>query len=368
MTNISPVYCGTCVMNSSLPGFYKLGNRCSFCEPFIDKLNAIKNNYSSSKAQLIFNIKKSHRRHNCIVGLSGGVDSSYVLHDCCNEGLNPLAVHLDNGWDSEYAQDNINRLISSLGVPLYTHIIDWEVNKSIQRAFLNASVVDIDMCMDNAQAATCFNQASKYKLKYILSGTNTSTEGILMPDGWTHPKFDVLNLRSICRAHGVKSLKTHPLISYYRYYFYTYMKGISWVNYLDLAEYNKDKAIQTLTSTYGYTPYPGKHGESIFTRFYQNYILPVKFGIDKRFPHLSALVASNQLSRSSALEQLSSNPYLSSNLYLIDREYVLNKLDYTEHEFEKIMAQKPVSHFKYNSSLKTISRAKQLTSILRFPK
>ena len=320
---------------------------CNFCEDFIS--NDIKIEKLDVEP-LIKKIKKNGRgkKYDCIVGLSGGVDSSYTLLKALEYGLRPLAVHLDNGWNSEIASSNISNLVENLNVDLYTHVINWKENRDLQLSFIKANVIDIEILMDNAQAALNFQMAKKYKLKYILSGSNSKTEGIAAPKNWTHFKFDVKNIKSIHKKFGSLKIKTHPLISTLDYLYYTQFKKISWVFFLDYLDYDKNIAINKLRKI-GYKPYLHKHYESVFTRFYQGYILPKKFNVDKRKMHLSALILTGLMTRDEGLDELKKSPYESQELLTQDKEFVIKKFRMSEDLFDKYINEKPVPHNEFAS-------------------
>jgi N-acetyl sugar amidotransferase len=319
----------------------------------------------STKDHFIAKVKESGRgkKYDCIVGVSGGVDSSYVLYLAIKHGLRPLAVHLDNGWNSELATHNIANLVKSLGVDLYTHVIDWEENRDLQRSFFAANVVDIELLMDNAMLAVNYQMAAKYKLKYILSGSNTVTEGMKIPSRWNHYKRDVKNIRAIQKRFGHVKIKTHLLHSTFDYVWDTVLRKIQWISFLDFFEYNKFSAIEILKNEAFYKPYPYKHYESVFTRFYQAYILPNKFGYDKRLVHLSTLIVSGQMTRGEAVEMLKSDPYPDPNQKEQDKLFVLKKLGFTEKAFEEYIATPERPHTLYGTdeifrnSLSAIRRA-----------
>lgn len=302
------------------------------------------------------------KRYDCVVGLSGGVDSSYALYLAVSHGLRPLAVHLDNGWDSELAQNNIANLVRKLGVDLHTHVIDWTENRDMQRALFKAGVIDIEMIMDNAQAATNYGEALKHGLKDVLSGTNTRTEGMPMPPGWTHYKFDVRNIRAIQKRFGTMRIKTHPLMSTRSWLYMHYIRAVRWHKYLDYFLYNKAEAVEILSREFQYVPYRYKHGESVFTRFYQNYILPKKFAADKRRVHHSTQICTGQMTREAALRDIERSIYIESGEAEADRRYVLKKLGFTDAEFAHYMNSKPVRHDAYPSELpmlRALSRIKR---------
>ncbi|MCX5805028.1 MAG: N-acetyl sugar amidotransferase [Proteobacteria bacterium] len=357
--------CSRCVMDTSAADItFDEQGVCNYCTSYLKMLSEIEVSAEElEKSRHEFHaMVKAHgngKPYDCIVGVSGGVDSSYALYLAVQNGLRPLAVHLDNGWDSEYSQSNIENLVRGLGVDLHTHVIDWPENRDMQCALFKSGVIDIEMIMDNAQAATNYKQALKYGLKDILSGTNTRTEGMPQAPGWTHYKFDVKNIRAIQNKFGREKIKTHPLMSTLDWIYFEYIRKVMWHNYLDYFIYNKAEAIEILKNKFQYVPYRYKHGESVFTRFYQNYILPEKFGVDKRRVHHSTLICTGQMTRSSALDDLKGNPYIESGEAADDQIYVLKKLGMTKDEFCDYMLLPPVPHQNYPSEmnmLKILSR------------
>lgn len=289
------------------------------------------------------------KKYDCVMGVSGGVDSSYVAYMAKKLGLRPLAVHLDNGWDAELAVDNIEKILKKLDIDLYTHVIDWEEFKDLQLSYIKASVVDIEVATDHAIFALLYEVAEKQGVKYILSGSNVATEAI-MPSSWAYKKTDLRNLKSIHGKWGEKKLETYPKIGLFQWLYYRLVKGIRYVPFLNYMEYNKAEAKRVLQEELGWKDYGGKHHESVFTKFYQSYILPEKFGIDKRKAHLSTLICSGQISREEALAELEKPLYDREELER-DRKYVLKKLGLAEKEFEDIMQAPIKKHEDYKTYL-----------------
>ena len=273
--------------------------------------------------------------YDCIMGLSGGVDSSYVAYQAKQLGLRPLAVHFDNGWNSELAVMNIHNIVNKLNLDLHTLVVDWEEFKDVQLAYLKASVIDIEVATDHAITATLYKLAKKHKIKYLISGSNVATE-YLMPPSWIFNKNDHINLKAIHSKFGTIPLKTYPLFNdWLKKYNQEVLKAetISFLNYMP---YNKQEVKEFITRELNWRDYGGKHYESIFTKFYQAYILPVKFKVDKRKPHLSNLICAGQITREDALKELEKPLYKEDELKL-DYEYVLKKFNLTKEEFEAIL-------------------------------
>ena len=291
--------------------------------------------------------------YDCLIGLSGGVDSTYVALLVKQLGLRPLAVHLDNGWNSELAVSNVENIITRLGFDLYTLVINWEEFRDIQLSYLKASVVDIEVVSDHAIFATMYKLAKEHKTGYIISGTNIVTEHI-MPPSWLYKKMDFTNLKDIHRQYGKVKLKTYPYFDFKKFVYYSSVLRLSPISILNYVPYNKKAVKEVISRELGWRDYGGKHYESIFTKFYQAYILPEKFKIDKRKAHLSTLICSGQISREQALAELEHPLYDPSQLRS-DKEYVIKKLGLTDEKFADIMALPPKRHeeFKTDQHLKS---------------
>lgn len=344
--------CTRCVMDTTASGIlFNSKGQCNFCEDFIDKLNQQKSSRNLSLNNLVNKIKKDGRNkpYDCIVGVSGGIDSSYTLVKVKELGLRPLAVHMDNGWNSELATNNIYNLIEGLKVDLYTHVIDWYEYRELMQAFFDADVIDIELLYDNAMLAVNYEQAGKYGIKYILSGSNTSTEGMNIPKNWNWFKFDKQNIKKLGLRRQIK-LKTFPSFGTLDFVYNEFIKKTKWIPFLDyLPSFNKFEALNVLEKDFQYKPYPYKHYESIFTRFYQGYLLLKKFNVDKRKLHLSTLIISGQIDRETALKQLSELPYPSIQAQEDDKEYFLKKMKWTQQDLNDYIARAENSHEIYGS-------------------
>ncbi|MGQ0443514.1 MAG: N-acetyl sugar amidotransferase [Methylophilaceae bacterium] len=358
--------CTRCVMNESANDihFDALGH-CNYCTDMLKRLE----NFQPSDAEelkfkfdnLLSKVKKSGagKRYDCIVGVSGGADSAYVLYLAKQHGLRPLAVHMDNGWNSELAVNNIENLVRKLGVDLYTHVINWHEYRALQQSFFDADVIDIELLYDNAMLAVNYRLATKYGIHYILAGTNTTTEGMRMPTQWNWFKFDKKNIHAIAQRNQVK-IKSMPTLSVIGYAWYRFVQRIEWVDFLDYVDYYKPTCLQELQDKIGYRPYPYKHYESIFTRFYQGYLLPQKFGVDKRRLHLSTLICSGQMARTEAKDLLEKSPYPDSDDLTSDIDYFLKKMNWSQNDLEAYLARKPVSHEQYTSEFMTAQKLKRM--------
>jgi N-acetyl sugar amidotransferase len=263
----------------------------------------------------------------CIVGMSGGIDSSYLTYLAKEQfGLRPLVFHVDAGWNSQEAVNNIEKLVDGLGLDLYTEVIDWEEMRDLQLAFFRSGVPHVDAPQDNAFFATMYEFAQQYKVKYILTGANLSTEAIRNPVEWMYYQSDARQLKDIHHKFGSRPLVNYPLTSILWHKIYLpYVKGIKTVRPLNYLPYIKQDAMKLLIDKFDWQPYPQKHFESRFTRFYESYWLPKRFGYDVRRVQYSSLILTGQMARQEALEKLMQSPYDESSI-AYDLEYVANKL------------------------------------------
>ena len=323
---------------------------CNFCSDFLAGSGRVLQRSETSRMQslglLVSEIKRAGlgKQYDCVVGVSGGVDSSWVLHEAVRLGLRPLAVHMDNGWNSELAQSNISNLISGLGVDLYTHVIDWREYKSLMQAFFDADVIDVELLYDNAMLAVNYQQAAKFGIRYILGGTNIATEGMSLPQGWNWFKWDKRQIKAMARRSSSGRLETFPVIGTIDYVWHKFVHRTRWTSLLDVLHFNKAHALAELQRIYAYKPYPYKHYESVFTRFYQGYLLPTKFGVDKRLLHLSTLVVTGQMDRDAALSAASGIAYPSEAALQEDKAYFLKKMGWTAVMLEEYLARPPRPH------------------------
>jgi N-acetyl sugar amidotransferase len=292
-------------------------------------------------------IKGKGRKYDCLIGLSGGVDSTYVAYLVKRLGLRPLAVHLDNGWNSELAVKNIENVINKLNIDLFTLVVNWQEFKDIQLSYLKASVVDIEVVSDHAITATMYKLAKQHSISYIISGTNIVTEHI-MPPSWLYKKMDFANLRDIHNQFGQVKIKTYPHLDFKRYVYYSAALRLTPISILNYVPYNKQEIKQIITKELDWRDYGGKHYESIFTKFYQAYILPEKFKIDKRKAHLST----GQMTKEAALSELELPLYNAEELKR-DTEYVLKKFGLKASEFESIMQAERRGHEEFETDAKS---------------
>lgn len=349
--------CTFCVMDTTAAGIkFDENGQCNFCSDFIsrtkDVLHVPDDIRSKRIGEFVNEIKATTggKKYDCIIGVSGGVDSSWALVKAVELGLKPLAVHMDNGWNSELAQHNIANLVEKLGIDLYTHVIEWHEYRKLMQSFFDADVLDVELLYDNAMLAVNYNLAAKFGVKHILAGTNQATEGIYMPKNWSWFKFDARNIKAISSRYGKVKISSFPAIGIFKRQYYIGIKNIQWVSFLDLFEYNKQNVLNDLQERFHYKPYPYKHYESVFTRFYQGYILPRKFGVDKRKIHFANLIATGQMDRGSALKLLKEIPYPSERELEEDKKYFLKKMGWTAEELEDYLKRPERSHKEFPSS------------------
>ncbi|HTM66059.1 MAG TPA: N-acetyl sugar amidotransferase [Flavipsychrobacter sp.] len=331
--------CSNCVMDNSDAriSFDKRGV-CDHCNDFYTNVKPNWHTGERGKEQLqaiVAKIKKDGegRDFDCLLGMSGGVDSSYMLHLAVKEfGLRPLVFHVDGGWNSELAVNNIQVMIDKLGLDLFTEVINWEEMRDFQLAFFKSGVPHLDIPQDHAFIATLYNFADKYKIKYILNGGNISTECVRNPMEWLYYGTDMAQIRDIINQFGTVKMDTYPFSPIFRHKFYLrYLKGVQVVKPLNYRPYIKSDALKLLADTYGWKPYPQKHFESRFTKFYEGYWLPERFGFDTRRVQYSSLILTGQMTREEALELLKKPAFDPAT---IDDEfnYIATKLGITSGE------------------------------------
>lgn len=308
--------------------------------------------HRNALSQLASKIKKEGKRHDfdCLMGMSGGVDSSYLLYLAVEKmGLRPLVFHVDAGWNSQEAVNNIERMVDGLGLDLYTEVIDWEEMKDLQLAFIKSGVSHIDTPQDHAFFATMYKFASKHEIKNILTGGNYSTECIRNPLEWMYFQSDSRQLKNIHKKFGARPLKNFPVtnILWHKVYL-PYFKGIKVTRPLDYMKYDKEEATKLLEEKFGYQRYPQKHFESRFTRFYEGYWLPNKFGYDTRKVQFSSLILTGQMTRDEALQELS-KPAMTEEQVKQEFEFVSNKLGITVDQLQTYFDQPNKTYRDYKS-------------------
>ena len=358
LNNINLTNCSKCVLDSQTPKINLVldengvCNNCNKYDYFVSK-NIVGLSYDDKERrlnQLVEKIKKAGKgkKYDCILGISGGMDSAYLALRAHELGLHPLVVHFDNGWNSELAVKNIYNIITKLNYDLHTYVINWEEFKDIQLSYFKASVIDIEVPTDQFIYATLYEIAYEKGIRYILDGNNIETEFWGGSWKWSYDKLDLENLQNIHKKFGSIKLTKYPKLGKFQRYFYNTIVGIESAYLLNYLPYNRAEVINTLENEFGWQDPGGKHYESIFTRFYQGYILPNKFGIDKRKAHLSNLIWSGQITRDEALVILE-KPTYDINLQQIDKEYIIKKWNLSDVEFEEIMNLPVVSHEFYGT-------------------
>jgi N-acetyl sugar amidotransferase len=332
--------CTSCLMDNT-DSSISFDNKgiCDYCRNFKKKLITSSNNKQLELNRIVGKIKKygKTKKYDCLIGLSGGADSSYLLYYAVKVlNLRPLAYAVDTGWNLNVAIENIEKLAKGLGVDLYTEVINWNEMKDLQRSFFLSNVPYQDLPQDHVIFAGIYNFAIKNKIKYVLTGANTSTEGVRPPIEWVY--FNDLKLiKDIHKKHGTIKLNSLPLTGMLKYkIYYEYLLGMKRIYLLDLIEYNKENAELILKDLFKWQKYENKHYENVFTRFYEGYYLIKKFNFDKRKCYLSNLILSNQISKNDAAKILMNNPY-DQKLINKDITYIAKKLDFSLDEFNKLI-------------------------------
>lgn len=350
---------------------FDVNGLCNHCNDFFQNQNGhtYQNKESDDALRKILDaIRKSGRNHqyDCLVGVSGGVDSSYVAYLSKLYGLKPLFVHFDNGWNTELSVKNVENIIKHLKADYQTYIVDWNEFRDVQMAFLKASVIDVEAPTDHAFLAALYNIAVKHRIKYIITGSNYATECI-MPRSWSYNAKDLRQLLSICKRFGEGKHKTFPTLGLLKELYYTYVKGIRLVRILQYVPYRKSDAIKTLHEEIGWQYYGGKHYESFFTRFTQAYMLPEKFKVDKRRAHLSTLICNGELTRDEALRMLEEDLY-PAEMLRNDIDFVCRKFGITPEYFNELMKMPPKSYRDYPNNEKMLGAVYRVYGMLKMLK
>jgi N-acetyl sugar amidotransferase len=341
--------CTRCVMDTTDPDIqFDANGMCNHCHTYdmMIKKYVLTGDVGRHRVQEIVNqIKKdgAGKQYDCVIGVSGGVDSTFTAYKVKQLGLRPLAVHLDNGWDSELAVKNIENICRKLGIDLDTIVLDWEEFRDLQLAFLKASTPDSEIPSDHAIVAAMSHKAKAIGVKYVVAGYNVRTETHL-PSAWSQGHYDWRYISSIHKQFGSIQLKTFVHLD--AMYFFLPIKQQKFVNILDYLDYSKKEAIPILEKELDWQNYGNKHHESIYTRWYQGYWLPRKFGYDKRRTHMSSLICSGEMVRAKALEILDTPPY-SPSMQEEDTAYVVKKLGITDEELNRILNLPKKSYWDY---------------------
>ena len=369
MSSTTYQVCTRCVMDTSDPAItFDADGICNHCWKFeaTSKKYWFPNDEGKKRLSILIEKIRTEGRskeYDCIIGLSGGVDSSYLALKTKEWGLRPLVVHVDAGWNSELAVSNIERIVKHCGYHLHTYVVDWAEMQDLHLSYFRAAIPNQDAPQDHAFFANLYGFAIENRLKYVLTGGNMATEGVF-PSAWQGSAMDAINLKAIHKQYGTRPLRHYRTIGFLGYYFYyPFIRGLRTFRPLDYLPYVKDEAARELEQKIGWRAYRYKHGESIYTKFFQNYYLPQKFGYDKRKPHMSSLILSGQLTRDQALAALAEPLYKPEEL---DRDiaYMANKLGLTVPEFHELMAAKPGSHRDFANWEGRQALAKSLSTLV----
>ena len=334
--------CTRCIMDTTDPDIsFDAAGVCKHCSGWFKRAQLYGLPIAERTRQLhalVEEIKRrGHRRdYDCIIGVSGGVDSSYLAIKVKELGLRPLAIHVDNGWNSEKAVGNIKRILDPLHIDLSTLVLNWKEFRELQLAFLRASTPDSEIPSDHAIVAAFYRASAAHHVNYCINGVNFRTEGIHVRE-WSQGHLDSRYIRSVYRRFTGKRLQHFPLISVPRLVLSIVLHRPRWVFMLDYLDYDKQAAKRLLMEKFGWEDYGGKHYESLYTKFYQGWILPHKFGYDKRRMHLSTLICSGQMTRDEALAEMATPSYPPEQIGP-DTDFVAKKLGVSREEFAAIMA------------------------------
>ena len=362
--------CTRCIMDTTVPGIrFDEAGMCNLCQKFIERMSLELRYDAGGQASLQSLVEKIKQRgeghnYNCLIGISGGIDSSYVAYLVKKKfGLRPLAVHIDNGWDSEIAVANMEQVIKRLDIDLYTYVLDWEEFKDLQVSFLKSSISHIDIPSDHAIWAILTRIAVDRGIRYFISGYSIATEA-LMPKSWLYDFKDARLINGIQRQFGHCKLKNYPQLRPLDLVYYLLVKGFKNIRILSYVPYVKQEAKRVLIEELGWRDYGSKHYENIFTRFFSAYYLPRKFGYDLRRPFISALILSGQMTRDEALREIQSPPAPADQLEE-DIEFVIKKLNLSREEFEQIMRASPKLFSDYPNSYACWQRFNWLAQAVR---
>ena len=363
--------CANCIMDTTDSGItFDARGWCDYCNNY--HRNILPNWHpDETGARLIAPVMERIRQegkgrdHDCLIGISGGVDSSYVTYLAREQfGLRPLLFHVDAGWNSQPAVNNIEKLVDGLNLDLHTEVVNWLEMQDLQLAFFKAQVPHLDTPQDHAFFAGLYNFAARHGFKYILTGANYSTECVREPLEWHYHASDLRQLKDIHRRFGTRPLETFPLADIFTYkLYYRFVKGVRIVKPLNSVPYVKDQVIADLVARFGWQSYPHKHYESRFTRFYEGYWLPTKFGYDKRRAHFSSLILTGQLTRAEALERIA-RPAYDAETMAADFEYVATKLDLSVAELRALMAGPNRTYRDYRNSMGLINLGTQMLRLV----
>ena len=349
--------CNNCVMDTTDSEIiFDKNGICDYCLNFNKKIKKVYLE-SKNKSKILDNYinkiktENKNKKYNCLIGISGGIDSSYLAHLTKSEfGLRPLAIHVDTGWNSKESVSNVEKIIESLNIDLHTEVINWREMRDLQLSFFEAQHPNLDIPQDHAIFASLYKYAFKHKINYILTGGNYSTECIREPLEWAYHASDVKHIKDIHKIYGKENLSTFPFCDIFTYkIFYKYFKNINVFQPLNFVKYKKNEVSNFLESKYSWVSYSHKHYESRFTKFYEGYWLKKKFNYDKRRAHFSSLILTNQMNRDEAIKKLLDDP-LSKNEIRNEFKFVAEKLDISDDYLNKLMLNKNKSFKDYKSN------------------
>ncbi len=348
--------CTNCIMDTSDSKItFDENGVCDHCNDFYSNVKPNWHTDEKGRAELDAYVDKikaegKGKDFDCILGMSGGVDSSYLLHLAVTElGLRPLVFHVDGGWNSELAVNNIQVMIDKLGLDLFTEVINWEEMKDFQLAFFKSGLPHLDIPQDHAFVATLYKFADKYNIKYILNGGNISTECVRNPMEFMYYGTDMRHLKDIMNKYSTVKMESYPFSSVFRHKIYLrYIRSVQVIKPLNYLPYNKEAALKLLADTYGWKPYPQKHFESRFTKFYEGYWLPERFGFDTRRIQYSSLILTEQMTREDALERMKKPAY---NPETIEDEfnYIATKIGITSSKLREYFTMPKKFYWDYKN-------------------
>jgi N-acetyl sugar amidotransferase len=365
MNNRPYQICTRCVMDTSDEDIvfdeHGVCNHCKDFEAILQQPRFDKEHAEKNLAAMLEHIKArgKGKKYDCVMGISGGVDSCYAVYLCHSWGLRPLVMHMDNGWNSEIAVQNIKNLVNKLGVDYVSYVLDWNEFRDIQLAFLRSNIVDLEMPTDLAIPATWFITAAKNDVQSIVSGGNYSSEGILPLTWGYHVKKDIKLYKHIVRKYGKTRNKKVPYIGLWQEFYYKFFKKIKIFYPLNLVEYNKDEAREFLKKEFGWLDYGGKHHESKITGFWQGYAMPTKFNMDYRRATLAAQIVKKQVTRDEALVQLETLPYDQTKVDQ-DMAYIAKKYGISVEEIKQILKAEPKTYKDFPNQKATIDFVHQV--------
>ena len=360
--------CRKCLMSDTVDTRLTFSDGiCAHCVTFEKKVGvriaAVRGHAALSREAKKIRARASNSQYDCVLGLSGGVDSSYLAYLAVELGLNPLCVHVDNGWNSELASSNVEKVVKGLELDLYTVVLDAETFHDLQRAFLIASVPDVEIPSDHAIQASLWQTASKFGIRTILSGMNYAGESSSIPH-WSYGHADWKYIKSVWKLGGRPNPSKFPHFTKTGLARWAFVRQIRSISLLNYANFNKDQAVNVLKNRFGWQEYSNKHFESVYTRWAQGFLLPEKFNIDKRYMHLSDLIRSGQISKAEAAEELAKNHYPKEDSSA-DTALVLKKLGLSDREFAKILNTKPASFREFPNFEFLDARFRQLLNLAR---